>query len=146
MHKHQGILRHSVKCQKFNKQIWLQTESDSHGDLRSDLLPLWAGRTQGVFIKGLHVGIKLIVWLCPASKEAFLNLPHKKPCAYHSAAANRNKESTIARLCTFQTGLFADLGACFTTCIFTFNTLAFSNNISNFSYPEKKCNKDKHTE
>lgn len=54
--------------------------------LRWDSLPLWAGHTQGVFIKGLHVGIKLIVWLCPASKEAFLNLPHKKPHAYHSAA------------------------------------------------------------
>lgn len=100
-------------------------ESDSHGDLRSDSLPLWAGHTQGVFIKSLHVGIKLIVWLCPASKEAFLNLPHKKLHAYHSAAANRNKESTIARLCTFQTSLFTDLGACFTTCIFTLTHLLF---------------------
>lgn len=72
--------------------------------------------THGVFIKGLHVGIKLIVWLCPASKEAFLNLPHKKLHAYHSAAANRNKETHRN---TFQTSLFTDLSVCFTTCIFT---------------------------
>lgn len=104
--------------------------------LRWDSLPLWAGHTQGVFIKGLHVGIKLIVWLCSASKEAFLNLPHKKLHAYHSAAANRNKESTITRLCTFQTSLFTGLSTCLPAHIFSLTHIIFSIQTSHFLFPK----------
>lgn len=64
---------------------WRLDDGIDRSETVTDTSTLTVGlNTHGVFIKTLHTGIKLIVWLCPASKESFLNLPDKKNHAYHS--------------------------------------------------------------